>query len=632
MPYHLLPKKILSLVYYNYDDFMIFETNKFDRENYLSYIFIKPYKTIIVNDINKIKILFKQLDYYLERNFYVAGFFSYELGYCLDFNRSTKFSKHTDCPYAFFNIYKQVTVFNHNTGRFIKNNVLENKNNKTLKDKNTSFDIYNLELNTNYPEYAKNVNKIKKYIVAGDTYQVNYTIKYKFNFVGNELTFYNQLKKNQQVEYSCIIKNKHFSILSFSPELFFRRKNNLIIVQPMKGTIVRNKNKKDIEQRKFLFNSLKNRSENLMIVDLLRNDLGKISKTGSVKLENMFYIKKYKTLFQMVSTIKSKLKKNINTFKLFNAIFPSGSVIGAPKIRTMEIIREIEPEPRGVYTGALGFFKSRNEAVFNVAIRTIFIKNNNAELGIGSAIVFDSNTKNEFQECKLKSNFFNKNNKFKKFNLIETVLWDKNILDDQVSQNGFFLLKYHLQRLQKSAEYFNFQFDKSLIEKELKNTCQKLNKKFKYKIKILLSKNGNYKIFAKRIIQSNNNLKKIILSNKIVNNSNIFLYHKTTNRNFYDNEYIKYKKQGYFDVLFKNQKNQITETSRANIFLEVDGNLITPAKSCGLLEGTYRRFILETKKNVFQKNIYEKDLYNAENIFVTNSVIGIKKVQIEKNL
>lgn len=625
---HKLPKNFLDSIYNHYDEFIILETSKVSHSNFHSYIFINPLKKILLNSLSEteIKKFFRTIEILLNKKFCLSGFFSYELGYGLDFNiKKIKKQKKFDIPLAYFWVCKSPIIFNHKTGKFSKNLHFLLKNKNTIP---TYFQTRNFHLNTSFEEYKKNIKKIKKYIANGDTYQVNYTIKGKFNFIGSEISLYHSLKENQQVEYGAFIKDRNFSIISFSPELFFKIDKNIITVKPMKGTIERNINKIiDKKNRFFLTNSEKNRAENLMIVDLLRNDLGKISVSNTVKVNKLFQIEKYKTLYQMTSTITSKLKNKVNLYQIFKSIFPSGSVTGAPKIRTMEIIQNLEKESRNIYTGVIGLFLNKKHSIFNVAIRTILLRKGTGEIGIGSGILYTSNYRKEYNECLLKSKFFTSTtHQQPPFCLIETMLWKKNLHPNKISKHGFFLLKYHLDRIEHSAKYFGFKFDKQKLTRQLLYLTEKFNRD-KYKIRVLLYSNGKIEITLKEVEELPCQPVKITVSNITINNKNIFLYHKTTNRKIYEEEYKKYKSYGYFDVLFRNQNNQFTETSRGNIFLKINGKLTTPPIECGLLPGTYRKFLIENS-SVIIKPIYEEDLQKAEKIFITNSVVGLVEGKI----
>jgi len=622
--YFKLPDRIISYIYTNFDKFIIFETTKFDLVNYHSYIFISPVDIIEIYDIKDIKYVFNEIESRLSKKYYIAGFFSYELGYGLDYVPNNNVQTHYRFPLAFFYVFKSPIVYDHINGHFINSNL---NNVYDTTELSLDYKITNLHLNISAKDYKNNIYKIKKYIASGDTYQVNYTIKSKFKFSGSLLGLYYNLRKMQSVSYSSFIKTPKFSIMSFSPELFFRKTDRNIVMKPMKGTIAHGKNLiEDRNQKLKLFKSIKNRSENVMIVDLLRNDLGKISDNGEVNVKHLFEIENYETLFQMTSTITSKLKQDITLYDLFKAIFPSGSVTGAPKIRTMQIINELEKETRGVYTGAIGFFSPDNNAIFNVAIRTILIEGENGELGIGSGIVWDSDPKKEFEECKLKSQFFIK--KPVKFRLIETMLWSGN-KKDKFTKHGYFLLNEHIKRLKESASYFGFSYNENEILRKLLKLKERFNKKERYKVRLLLSYNGKIVLTSTKIYLLNDK-NRIILSSYKTNPEDKFLYHKTTRRKLYNSEYKKYHQMGYLDVLFENKYGEITETSRGNIFIKIGKKYFTPPVKCGLLPGVYREYFIKLlKKNIVEKILTKQDIINADKIFVTNSVIGIKEVKID---
>ncbi|MCS7152242.1 MAG: aminodeoxychorismate synthase component I [Endomicrobia bacterium] len=637
-------EKLVEIVYNKYEEFAIFETLKVDKENYLSYIFFSPEKKLVLKQPDKVKSFFDSIYNYLFCGYYLAGFFSYELGYFLDYfgEKPNNF----EFPLAFFYVFKKPFVFNHKTQKFENEKVvLDFLNRHCVSYKDHKFKIKNFNLNVKFDEYKSSIDKIKCYILSGDTYQVNYTIKAKFDFSGSLLGFYKKLRDAQSVSYSSFIRTKEFSILSFSPELFFRKCDEVITVRPMKGTIDRGRTVyEDRLQAKKLKSSIKNRAENVMIVDLLRNDLGKISPYGGVKVNKLFEIEKYETLFQMTSTIEAKINKTIDFYKLFYAIFPSGSVTGAPKIRTMQIIKELEKEPRNVYTGAIGFFTAEQYAVFNVAIRTVVVdKNNKAEMGIGSGIVADSDAKREFDECKLKSNFLFKQQP--KFRLVETILYCSdfykeikdfdglrlNITKDKFKY-GFFLLDYHLDRLRSSADYFDFCYDEKEILKKLISLSSSISGC--YRVRLLLSKDGKVEIEIYDYNLQNfcsRKKEKIMLVDNKINRDNVFLYHKTTNRRLYNKLYNNFKKS-FFDVLFINENNEVTETSRSNVFFKLRNWFFTPPITSGLLNGVFRKYLIDNNKDKIKEKIIKlDDIDNFEKIYVTNGVFGIKEVELIKS-
>ncbi len=592
--------------------FVFLETVRKDILNQSSYLFVSPIDIITSHNLDKIKDVFAKLESYLNQGYYAAGFFSYEMGYGFENLYQTK-KKNYKFPLIWLGIFKERIVLPPPLmGEEIDGG--EGLGNYRIK---------NLRLNVSKKEYLDSIGKIKKFIRAGETYQVNYTMKYKFDFSGSPYKFYQRLRNNQSVSYSAFIKADDFKILSFSPELFFRKKGDEILVKPMKGTMERGKNIKEdrIKRNKLKFD-LKNNAENIMIVDLLRNDLGMVSATGTVKVPALFTVEKYETLFQMTSTVKSRLRKNLSLYELFSAIFPSGSVTGAPKIRTMQIIEELEKEERKVYTGAVGFFTPEKEAVFNVAIRTLLLEGKKAEMGIGSGIVQDSDAVSEYEECKLKGEFLV--NHRPEFQLIETMLWSK--------KTGFFLLQEHLKRLKESAIYFNFHYDGKQIKNVLSETRKRLNPGFFYKIRMLFDKSGAVSLAHQKLASSINRtatLKLIALSKHRTSSKDIFLRHKTTHRKLYEQEYKKYKKLGFYDVLFRNEKGEITEGSISNILIKKGKFYWTPPLNCGLLNGVYRRYLLSKKPNFREKVLTLDDLKNADKIYLVNSVRRMQQVDIK---
>ncbi|MCM8788836.1 MAG: anthranilate synthase component I family protein, partial [Candidatus Omnitrophica bacterium] len=352
-----------------YDCFALLDTSLPDEENYVSYICVDPFEKICIYKPEEIEYGMEKAEKIAESGKFVVIILPYEAG--LVFEPSSGYQEKIwfPCVFLFFN---RSVAFDHIKGKFSEP-VLQDG----FKDSVFDWKVKELWYDTPYNEYKKNIAKIKDYIRKGDTYQVNYTIRCRFKFSGSVYKMYYDLRERQQVPYSALIKYDNQFVLSFSPELFFRKTGNLIKVRPMKGTIERGKNEKqDIQNENILRNSAKNRAENLMIVDMMRNDLGKICKFGSVVTNPLFHIERYKTLFQMTSTVSGTLKPQITFSKIIKAIFPSASITGAPKIRTMQIISELEKSPRKIYTGTIGILKPDNSAVFNVAIRTIIIRKN----------------------------------------------------------------------------------------------------------------------------------------------------------------------------------------------------------------------------------------------------------------
>jgi len=474
----------------------------------------------------------------------------------------------------------------------------------------------NLNWNPLIPQndYNSTIEKIQKYIVAGDTYQVNYTFPLETDYSGNPLEQYYNLCMAQRAPYCCYIDSDDFSVLSISPELFFQRTGNKIITKPMKGTAKRGRwNAEDKEIYDKLKNSKKDRAENLMIVDLLRNDLGRIAKTGSVKTLSLFDIEKYDTVFQMTSTIEAECDKKTSLNEILKAIFPCGSITGAPKIRTMEIINEVEKYPRGIYTGAIGYIKPGGDCVFNVPIRTITIDkkcvsgeclDRNATFNVGGGIVIDSTYENEYEECLTKSSFLSA--EIPDFKLLESLL---------IEDGEIFLYEEHLKRIKSSAEYFDYLFDKKTFGQIIRN-ISKTHNIGKFKIRILSDRNGNIESEVK-LIQDLILPRKIKFADKAIDSSDKFFYHKTTNRKIFSD--LKEPHPECDDVILWNEKNEITESTIANIVVEINGKKFTPPIECGLLGGTFRSKLISDGE-IKEKIINKENLFTADNIYLINSV------------
>lgn len=412
--------------------FFLFETSSCDSDNFTSYMLFNPLEVISAQNPVGIEAAFKRIEQ-CAKKYYLAGYLCYELGYYLE---NIKPGLPCPLPLIHFGVFDRIVSFNHKTGR-LKGPAQGFFSSASCKE---TYSITQPIFNLGIQKYSWAIARLKRHIRNGDTYQVNFTDKYHFSFHGSAFAFYQQLKEQQKTPYSAFCKLNNGFILSLSPELFFKREGKFIYSRPMKGTLQRGKT---IEEDKLLVSRLqrdgKNRAENLMIVDLVRNDLGRICKTGSVKTRRMFTIEKYQSLLQMTSTISGILREGVSYGEIFKSIFPGGSVTGAPKIRTMEIIRDLESEARQVYCGALGFILPAKKAAFNLPIRTVYISGHKGEMGTGSGITYDSNPKQEFQECLLKAKFLTQ--KQNPFSLLETIVW----------KGGYRYLEAHLRRMHCST-------------------------------------------------------------------------------------------------------------------------------------------------------------------------------------
>lgn len=453
-------------------------------------------------------------------------------------------------------------------------------------------------------EYKNAVETIKSEIEEGNTYEVNYTFDWKVEYLGDDKKLFDYLLQKQKTKYCAYIKNDFVTVLSFSPELFFEINDGHILTKPMKGTIGRGRDyvedKKNIE---FLENDIKNRAENVMIVDLLRNDLGRIAKTGSVKVTKLFEIETHKTLHQMTSQIEADIKDGISLYDIFKSIFPCGSITGAPKISTMKIIDRIEKGSREIYCGALGLI-SPAKAEFSVPIRILQKKNNENDFRYraGGAIVWDSDIIEEWCETVTKTKFLSSD-----FQLIETI---------KIQNKSMFLKEEHMSRLKASAEHFGFVFNRSILDIEPEQDGI---------LRILLYKDGTFETEYKPLEKAFTNLVKI--SDIVLDSKNEFMRFKTTYRPWFLESYKKIKNEEVYDEIYFNEKGELCEGARCNILVEQEGKFYTPPLDCGILNGTMRENLL-TSGVCTEKILYKQDLLNAENIYCINSVRGIKRVEL----
>jgi len=568
-------------------------------KNSKSYLFSKPRKIININSSNYDKN-FRKVDE-LVKDFYAYSVINYEAGF------------------LFEQKLFQLLPTNETLGEFVffdKTNLEIIKSDKISFDFSSDYKIKNFHLNTSKQEYIKSIQKIKDFIKEGDTYQVNYTVKGKFNFSGNLCSLFQNLIFNQSAKYIAFINLPERFIISISPELFFEFTKNKIITRPMKGTSHRGiDTQNDFFAKQNFSNSEKDKAENVMIVDLLRNDLGRISKFGSVKVDKLFEIEKYESLYQMTSEISSTPLRGTKFSDIIQKMFPCGSVTGAPKIRTMEIIHLIEKERRNIYTGSIGLLL-RNKITMNVAIRTLSIdkKTGKGEIGLGSGVVWDSEPEKEFNEVLLKSKFLTSPQS--PFEIFESML----IRNSEVS-----FLDEHINRLKATADFFLFKFDEKSFRKDLEKFLKKLKRTDSLKLKVMLNKYGliSFKVSALKIPVEKI---RVILSKSRINSQNKFQYFKTTNRKLYDKEYEFYSSKEFYEVLYLNEKSHLAEGSITNIFIRKGLNYFTPTLSSGILPGIYRSFMMKKNPEIKEKNISLHDLLNADEIILTNSVRGEVKV------
>lgn len=525
---------------------------------YADKVFENPVDTVECFDPADVKASLNKIETLKEKGLYLIGYMRYDL------------KRTNTLPLVYFEAFESFKPFVHQVPSYKIGTIV-----KPLVSKE---------------EYTKKVQYIKGQIKNGITYEVNYTYPSSLKTNASELDLYHYLLQNQQTPYNAFLQNRYETILSFSPELFFVKKGNKIRTKPMKGTVKRGCSpEEDSALKNFLYHDLKNRTENIMIVDLLRNDLGRISKPGTVIADKLFEVEEHKTLFQMTSEISSELKDDVTLYDIVQAIYPCGSITGAPKISTMDVIQTAEPYPREVYCGTIGYIH-QNEMTFSVPIRILQKKKGETDYryDAGSAITWSSTAEDEWEETLTKAQFLSTD-----FSLIETGITD---------------FEMHIERMKNSARELGFPWnadiEKCVFNKEVVN-------------RIELFKDGHFEVTTRPIPAPKQNPQVKIVHR--VHSANPFLYHKTSIRLPFPQE--------VFDELCVNEKGEVTEGTFTNVGVKLNGEIYTPPLSCGLLNGVTRQKLLRSGK-IKEKVLYVEDLKKAEKIYCFNSVRGVVEVEL----
>lgn len=481
-------------------------------------------------------------------------------------------------------------------------------------------------------QFSEAIAAVRDYIAAGDTYQVNYTYRLHFDAYGSPIALYRRLRQRQPVPYGALIcLPDGAAVLSLSPELFVRHQAGRLLARPMKGTAAASgDDARDQILSADLASDSKNRAENLMIVDLLRNDLGRIALTGSVTVPRLFEVNRFSSVLQMTSTIEASLQPQMRLPEIMSALFPCGSITGAPKHRTMAIIRELETEPRGIYTGAIGWFDAPTthnaigDFCLSVPIRTLSLQApdeagmRTGVMGVGAGIVHDSVAREEYAECQLKAKFLT--GLAPQFSLFETMHASR--------PDGCRHLARHLRRLRSSAHYFGFPCNAQLITQALQGFCDDLPPEGAFRLRLSLHADGTFTLNSAGLHPLPGTVK-VLIAPQLANADPLFLRHKTTLRTQYDHAWQEAEKQGAFDMLFCNRHGNVTEGGRSNLFIQQNGQWFTPPVSDGLLPGVMRAVLLEDPlMHALEKSLTLDDVIRAEKIMLCNSLRGAFKVDV----
>ena len=555
-------------------------------------IFTDTIKELKTKDIKEVKHLLAEVEAYQNQGYYAVGYVSYEAAPAFE----TKFEV-IDGPLMseyllYFTIHESVQT-----------------EPTPLTYKPIALPKSWQEL-TSAEEYKAAIEHIHHHIRQGDTYQVNYTVQLQQNITADPFAIYNRLVVEQNAHYNAFIQHDDVSIISVSPELFFKKDGDGLTTRPMKGTTNRGlTTETDLKQAQWLAQDQKNRSENMMIVDLLRNDMNRISKIGSENVKSLCLVEQYSTIWQMTSTIETQLLPNSNLGDIFQALFPCGSITGAPKIATMAIIKDVEKQARGVYCGAIGILLPNGPTIFNVAIRTLQMQGNKAIYGVGGGITWDSKWEAEYEETRQKSAVLYRQNP--KFDLIST---------GRIHRGKLLFLKEHLNRLQESSRYFSYPFNKEEVQNQVEDLCQSLDFDTDYRLKMFLAKNGELTFEHNQLT----GLADVFCQARLVEQTHPldspYTYFKTSYR-----PHISLEPH---EQIYYNQKKELLETSIGNLVLKIEDQLYTPPVHLGLLNGIYRQSLIANNQ-VTERVLTLDNLKQAQAIYGCNAVRGLYELKVD---
>ncbi len=574
-----------------------------------SRLYQSPLKTIQASNAGDLEVALQEIEQAIHEQQYVVTCLSYELGEHL-LGLTPKKSK---TPWVQAWVFKDVQ-------KLSKDDV-----NQWLKAQtNQVVDAPVIQKTTSsitQQQFEGDIAKIQEWIKAGDTYQVNHTYRIQGELSGSPLAAYELLRQKQPGPYGAYIEHANGWVLSCSPEWFLQKTGNTLMTKPMKGTA-----KVGESSSEELHDDAKNRAENVMIVDLLRNDLSKISLSGSVKVPHLFEVQQHGDVLQMTSTISSTSKENLRLKELLQAIFPCGSVTGAPKKRTMELIQELESEPRNLYCGAIAWFDPNSQAGLgdlgmSVVIRTLELeKTQHFQMGVGGGITIDSESADEWHECQTKAGFlYALQNQAEPIGLFETI---------RIEQGQACHLEKHLGRISQSAKELKIKFDLNRAKSLIQEACSQLDEQSIYRLRLDLSAEGLLSVKTALIqdLQPGPILwaSDLLATDTTMLSTDQLLGHKVTRRKLYDQAWLAAEKLGSFDALFINEQGFVTEGGRSNVFIKKGGQWLTPPLASGCLPGVMRSVVLsDTKYQAVEQNITRADVLSAEEVIFTNALRGI---------
>ena len=584
---------------------VLLESIRKDKENSYSYLFQDPAAVIQCTSSQMVESSIEQIEKNTREGMYAAGFMSYEAGTAWTPKCPEIISN--GFPLLWFGLYEKVERF---------------ETPLLLPASDHNHEPIEHSLDVSREEYQGCVRKVLQLIRDGETYQVNYTARTRFRWNHDAWQLYLRLRRSQPVPYGAFLNCGQVNIVSLSPELFLMKCGNILHTRPMKGTAPRGTDRdSDGQIMTWLGSDPKNMAENRMIVDLMRNDLGRLSEIGKVQVTEPFRVEPYSSLFQMTSGVKCTMREGISLSGLLKATFPPGSITGAPKINTMGIISRLEKAPRKVYTGAIGFIDPGGDLAMNVAIRTIICTTSGTcEMGVGSGIVSDSVPEDEFRETALKADFLNIT-PCDRVDLFETIL-----LQDTGALLWF---EEHLDRMEKSAVQLSYPFLRAKA-REVMSDQLGIRSMGPAIVRLILTRTGEFSVEVLPFASIHEGPRRVVLSRYTTDPGNELLHHKTTFRDQYDLELAQARKLGYVEALFTNINGHLTEGAFTNLFVygisaERGSGWRTPEVQCGLLPGIWRQKFMESSGAV-STTMGVGELSTAERVVIGNSVRGAMEV------
>ncbi|NPC58164.1 aminodeoxychorismate synthase component I [Caenimonas sp. S4] len=562
----------------------------------LRFAFAAPEQELVAQRPCEVLRVLDTVEDLARRGFWCVGYLRYEAAAAFDRNVAVHAP---DGPLAYFSVHRSPAPF---------------------PDMARDIDrVVHWKRTIDRQDFDRSIARIHAAIEAGEVYQVNYTGALAADYLGDPFDLFCALRRSQPRSNAAFIATAEENVLSLSPELFFDWDGATLTCAPMKGTAPRGLTPEiDLRNARELRVSAKERAENVMIVDLVRNDVSRIAELGSVQVTRLFECQAWPTVWQMVSQVEARTQQGTTLAQVFRSLFPCGSITGAPKLRAMHWIRNLEHGRRGVYCGAVGVIQPGGSARFNVPIRTVTIRDGHASCGIGSGITWGSATQSEWSEWGHKSSFLDQASQ--PFQLLQTLRLDI---------GKFRSLEMHLDRLAWASANFGFRFDRDSVRQKVVETAGDASVT-DARVRICLDCRGIAKVEIFPLPPVPEKTPTVRLATHSICAPSAFLRHKTTRREHY--EQFESDAAGAFDCLLWNPQGEVTEFTRGSVVIErSNGERVTPPLSSCLLDGVGRALAIAAGQ-VNEDIVKVAELADARRLWFVNSLRGWVEVRLEEAL